>query len=71
MRVPRHKEEWAHIESGKVYTIICVANRTARKPGWPVTVVYHDYASIFSRPLDEFTKKMVLNKSRVSGPTRG
>lgn len=50
--------KWKH-HSGKVYEIICVANKNATKITFPVTVVYKDEEeNIWSRPLYEFMKKL-------------
>lgn len=48
---------WEHIESGKKYEIILVANADSDK--WPTMIVYHnpDSDGTWSRPKDEWDNK--------------
>lgn len=54
MKIPHNGTKWKH-KSGKVYEVVIVANETATKSDYPITVVYKDTeGNIWARTLEKW-----------------
>jgi hypothetical protein len=55
--LPSTGSTWMH-ESGTLYTVLCVSNVDAIRPGWSPTVVYvAPDGRVYSRPVTMFFEK--------------
>lgn len=49
------RDQYVHLKTGNLYTLLYVANEQATRPDWVVTAVYQDEDGVvWSRPISEF-----------------